>query len=65
MDAKMDQLMIWTKKLELCNKLEKDTVYLDPHLYLEMQRFVHDAFLFDHNLIVEEFSLYQLLPHRY
>ena len=65
LDEKMDQLMFWSKKLELCNRLEKDTVYLDPHLYLEMQRFVKDAFLYDFNLIVEEFNLYQLLPPRY
>jgi len=29
-----------------------------------MNRFVRDAFLFDFNLIVEEFSMYQQLPSR-
>ena len=37
---------------------------MSPFLYLELQRFVKDAFLYDHNLVVEEFNLYQLLPHR-
>jgi hypothetical protein len=58
LNNKMDELMIWTRKLELCNQKEKDTVYINPHLYLEMQRYVRDAFLYDHNLVVEEFSLY-------
>ena len=64
LSQKMDELMIWTRKLELCNQKEKDTVYLKPELYLDMQRYVRDAFLYDHNLVVEEFNLYQLLPHR-
>jgi hypothetical protein len=29
-----------------------------------MQRYVKDAFMFDHNLMIEEFTLYQQLPSR-
>ena len=53
---KMDELMIWSKKIELSNlKILPEFRYLDTFLFLEMQRYVRDAFLFDHNLILEEF----------
>jgi hypothetical protein len=56
LSEKMDELMIWSRKIELCNiKSLPEFRYLDTFLYLEMQRYVRDAFLFDHNLIVEEF----------
>jgi hypothetical protein len=59
--AKMDELQIWTRKIELSNMMERER-FLPPILYSEMNRFVRDAFLFDFNLIVEEFEMYQKLP---
>lgn len=61
MTEKMDQLLIWIKKLELCNKyIESKEVEksLNPRLYSEVNRFIQDAFLQDFNLIVEEFEMY-------
>lgn len=52
---KMDELILWTKKIEQSNQKEAKIRYLVPFHYSEMQRYVRDAFLFDHNLIVEEF----------
>lgn len=60
----MDELLIWIKKLELCNKyIESKEVEksLNPKLYSEVNRFIQDAFLQDFNLIVEEFEMYQRL----
>jgi CRP-like cAMP-binding protein len=65
MTEKMDALLVWVKKIELCNKYieTKETQKsLDPLLYTEINRFVQDAFLYDFNLIVEEFEMYQKLP---
>jgi hypothetical protein len=59
---KMDELMIWTKKLENSNVKDPTYKHLTPFLYSEMKRYVKDAFLYDHNLIIEEFSMYQQLP---
>ena len=59
MTNKMDELQLWTKKIENCNKSDVNYKHLRPFLYSEMQRYVRDAFLYDHNLIVEEFNLYQ------
>ena len=64
MTEKMDELLIWIKKLELCNKyIESKEVEksLNPKLYSEVNRFIQDAFLQDFNLIVEEFEMYQRL----
>jgi hypothetical protein len=65
MQDKMDDLLVWVKKIELCNKFieTKETQKsLNPMLYTEINRFVQDAFLYDFNLIVEEFEMYQKLP---
>ena len=65
MTEKMDALLVWVKKIELCNKYieTKETQKsLDANLYKEINRFVQDAFLYDFNLIVEEFEMYQKLP---
>lgn len=61
MTEKMDALLVWVKKIEMCNKFieDKETPKsLDPLLYSEINRFVQDAFLYDFNLIVEEFEMY-------
>ena len=58
---KMDQLLVWMKKIEFSNKYvetEETDKSLDPFLYSEIARFVEDAFLGDFNLIVEEFQMY-------
>lgn len=61
MSDKMDQLLMWVKKIENCNKFietRQTDKSLEPKLYSEINRFVQDAFLYDFNLIVEEFNMY-------
>lgn len=64
MSDKMDQLMLWVKKIENCNKYietEATDKSLEPRLYGDISRFIEEAFLYDFNLIVEEFDMYQKL----
>ena len=61
MSDKMDELLLWVKKIENCNKYvetRQTDKSLEPKLYSEINRFVQDAFLYDFNLIVEEFNMY-------
>ena len=61
MSDKMDELLLWVKKIENCNKYvetRQTDKSLEPKLYSEINRFVQDAFLYDFNLIVEEFHMY-------
>jgi len=61
MSDKMDQLLLWVKKIENCNKYvetRQTDKSLESKLYSEINRFVEDAFLYDFNLIVEEFNMY-------
>lgn len=55
MSNKMNELLIWSKKIENSNMKDHNYKHLTPFLFSEMQRYVRDAFLFDHNLIIEEF----------
>ena len=57
---KMDELNFWTRKIELSRVTERER-HLKPSLYSELIRNVRDAFLYDFNLIVEEFTMYQQL----
>lgn len=57
-NARMEQLDMWLLKLENCNKDEKI-----PHgLYYSIKEFIQDAFVYDFNLIIEEFDFYSELP---
>jgi hypothetical protein len=62
---KMEGLLLWVKKLELCNKFIEDKECpksISNNMYADINRFVRDAFQHDFNLIVEEFAMYQMLP---
>lgn len=54
---KMEYLIVWVNKIE---KSKKDN-FINRKLYLEMIRYVEDAFLYDFNMIVEDFNFYQQL----
>ena len=53
-DEKLGMLNIWIKKLERSNT----PYHIPPELYSKIRQFVHDAFLYDFNLIIEEFPFY-------
>lgn len=54
----MEQLDLWLLRLENCNKEEK----IPNHLYYSIKEFIQDAFVYDYNLIIEEFEFYNQLP---
>ena len=49
---------MWLLKLENCNKEEK----IPNKLYMSIKEFITDAFVYDYNLIIEEFPFYNELP---
>jgi hypothetical protein len=53
-DGKLDSLDMWIKKIEKSNK----PYFIQPTLYKDIRRYVEEAFLFDFNLVVEEFDFY-------
>jgi len=53
-DEKLSLLDIWIKKIERSNK----PYYIPPDLYSNIKQYVHDAFMYDFNLIIEEFNFY-------
>ena len=58
-DQKLDSLDMWIKKIEKSNK----PYHIQPSLYNEIRKYVEQAFLFDFNLIIEEFEFYdQITP---
>jgi hypothetical protein len=54
-DEKLSMLDIWIKKIERSNK----PYFIPPDLYSKIKQYVHDAFMHDFNLIIEEFNFYQ------
>ena len=54
----MEQLDLWLLRLENCNKEEK----IPNKLYHSIKEFIQDAFVYDYNLIIEEFNFYNELP---
>ena len=54
----MEQLDLWLLRLENCNKDEK----IPNQLYQSLKEFIQDAFIYDYNLIIEEFNFYNELP---
>ena len=57
-NARMEQLDLWLLRLENCNKEEK----IPNKLYHSIKEFIQDAFVYDYNLIIEEFNFYNELP---
>ena len=54
----MEQLDLWLLRLERCNKEEQ----IPNKLYHSIKEFIQDAFIYDFNLIIEEFRFYDELP---
>lgn len=57
-NEKLEPLQLWIQKIQVSNK----PYYMNPKLYKKIVQNVEDAFFFDHNMIIEEFSFYQMLP---
>lgn len=57
-NARMEELDLWLLRLENCNKEEK----IPNKLYHSIKEFIQDAFIYDFNLIIEEFPFYNELP---
>ena len=57
-NARMEQLDLWLLRLENCNKAEK----IPNKLYDIIKEFIQDAFVYDYNLIIEEFPFFHELP---
>jgi len=54
-EEKLDSLDMWIKKIEKSNK----PFHIQPTLYNDIRRYVEQAFLYDFNLVIEEFPFYQ------
>ena len=54
-EEKLDQLDMWIKKIEKSNK----PFHIQPILYNDIRKYVEQAFMYDFNLVIEEFSFYQ------
>ena len=57
-NARMEELDLWLLRLENCNSEEK----IPNKLYHSIKEFIQDAFVYDFNLIIEEFNFYKELP---
>ena len=57
-NARMEQLDLWLLRLETCNKEQQ----IPNKLYHSIKEFIQDAFVYDFNLIIEEFNFYNELP---
>jgi len=54
-DEKLDSLDMWIKKIEKSNK----PFHIQPYLYNDIKNYINQAFLYDYNLVIEEFPFYQ------
>ena len=54
-EEKLDSLDMWIKKIEKSNK----PFHIQPTLYTDIRKYVEQAFLYDFNLVIEEFQFYQ------
>jgi len=54
-EEKLDSLDMWIKKIEKSNK----PYHIQPTLYNDIRKYVEQAFLYDFNLVIEEFQFYQ------
>jgi hypothetical protein len=57
-NGRMKELDLWLLKLENCDKTTK----IPNKLYHDIKEFIQDAFVYDYNLIIEEFNFYNELP---
>jgi len=57
-NAHMEQLDLWLLRLQNCNRDEN----IPNQLYHSIKEFIQDAFVYDYNLIIEEFNFYKELP---
>ena len=58
-EEKLDTLDMWIKKIEKSNK----PFHIQPTLYNDIRIYVEQAFLYDFNLVIEEFPFYyQITP---
>mgnify|MGYP001189948061 CR=1 FL=1 len=53
-EEKLDSLDMWIKKIEKSNK----PYHIQPTLYNDIRKYVEMAFLYDFNLVIEEFEFY-------
>lgn len=56
----LGELVVWTVRLEKANDNERN-VFMPPVLFRNITVYTEQAFLHDHNLIVESFDFYQHL----
>lgn len=56
-EEKLDSLDMWIKKIEKSNK----PYHIQPTLYNDIRKYVEQAFMYDFNLVIEEFQFYQHL----
>ena len=52
------QILYWMGKLQR----QSEELYLTPTLTRDITHYIEDAFSRDHNMIIEEFDLFQKLP---
>lgn len=53
-EAKLNSLDIWIKMLEKSNC----KLHIQPNLYNDIRKYVENAFMYDFNLVIEEFQFY-------
>jgi hypothetical protein len=53
-EEKLDTLDMWIKKIEKSNK----PFHIQPTLYNDIRKYVEQAFMYDFNLVIEEFPFY-------
>ena len=53
-DEKIDGLELWMSKIEGANKEH----VLPNHMYMEVKKYVHDAYVNDFNQLIEDFNFY-------
>ena len=50
--------MDWMNKIQV----SAEGIYLVPSMTRDIMHHIDNAFIYDHNMIVEEFGFYQMLP---
>ena len=53
-EGKLDVLDMWIKKIEKSNK----PYHIQPTLYNDIRRYIEEAYLYDFNLVIEEFDFF-------
>ena len=55
---KLEDLDLWINKLQRSNK----PLHLPPLLYSQIRSYVRDAFMYDFNILIEEYDFYNQIP---